>query len=161
MKKNRFLFVIDLALVALFLAELEMQLTGLPLHEWFGITMGPILLVHAVVHWDWITGITKRLASHLPIRSKMTYLLNWLLFVAFVLVVGSGILISKVALPQLGIELGNSTIWRSVHTAFTQFLLIITALHIAVHWQWILDVSKRFFTFNRRLEKAHNKEVLQ
>ena len=38
--------------------------TGIATHEWLGIGLGVVLLVHFTLHWDWVIRITRKLLSH-------------------------------------------------------------------------------------------------
>jgi hypothetical protein len=66
-----------------------------------------------------------------------------LLFAAFVLVMLSGILISRSALAVLGIQVAESPTWRFLHSWSADASLILTGLHFALHWTWIVNAVAR------------------
>ena len=76
--------------------------TGIAVHEWLGIGLGLALLVHLTLHWDWVLRTTGRLLRPRG-QDKVVWLVNLALLFGMTLCVASGILISRVALPDLGI----------------------------------------------------------
>jgi hypothetical protein len=60
------------------------------------------------------------------------------------LCVASGILISEVALPKLGITLPASSFWRQMHDTTATLTLILVPVHAALRWRWIAGVARRF-----------------
>ena len=78
--------------------------TGVVIHEWLGIALGIALLLHITLHWDWVVRTTLRLLRPRG-PDKLIWLVNLALLFAMTLCVASGILISRVALPELRISL--------------------------------------------------------
>jgi hypothetical protein len=76
--------------------------------------------------------------------ARLNYVLNALLFVDMTLVIFTGLMISKVALPSLGIDLGQDFTWRRLHGLTADWSLILIGLHVALHWRWILETVKRY-----------------
>ena len=102
-------FIVDLVLTVSFVSLMSVPFTGLPLHEWWGIGLIAVIVLHLPAQWDWTIASTRRVLGALTGRLRFTYVLNWLLFIAMVLVMVSGILISEAALPSVGLtdqELG-------------------------------------------------------
>jgi len=65
--------------------------------------LGAALLLHVTLHWDWVIRTTRKLLSPRG-HDKVIWLVNLALLVAMTFCVASGILISRVALPSLGIN---------------------------------------------------------
>jgi len=76
------------------------------IHEWLGIGLGLALLSYLTLHWDWVVRMNRRLFSPRG-RDKLIWLVNLALLFAMTLRVASGIAISRVALPELGIGSGR------------------------------------------------------
>lgn len=53
-------------------------------------------------------------------------------------------MISHVALPSLGLSLGAGGAWRGIHHLTANLSLVLTGLHAALHWQWIVKAVKRY-----------------
>lgn len=135
---------IDLAIFAAFLVTMEPHSSGLPIHEWLSLSMIAAILVHLLLSWDWIAQITRRFLGRVAGVSRLNYLLNWLLFFDGILIMLSGILISEVALPALGIALPPGFAWRRLHDMSANFFLLLLGLHTALHWSWIVNSIKRY-----------------
>lgn len=79
--------------------------SGMTIHEWLGISMGAGVIVHLLIDLLWIAGVTKRFLGKVTWPACLSYLLNVLLFVNFVLIAFTGVMISEEALPLMGIQL--------------------------------------------------------
>ena len=135
---------VDLAIFVAFLISLDPHATGMAIHEWLGIAFGAAVIVHLLLHWKWIAASTRRFLGKLPGATRLNYTLNSLLFITMTTIVYSGLMISEVALPALGISLGEGFSWRSLHAQASNIALILIGLHIALHWKWILSTTKRY-----------------
>src|SRR5690242_10682004 len=78
--------IVDVVLAISFLALMSVNLTGLLLHEWWGLGLMLLVIVHLLAQWDWTLTSTRRFLSQLTPRVRVNYVLNWALFVAVVLV---------------------------------------------------------------------------
>jgi hypothetical protein len=130
------------ALVAYTLA-FSLGFTGIATHEWLGIGLGLVLLVHLALHWDWVIRTTRKLLRPAG-RERFVWLVNLLLLASMTLCIASGILISEVALPDLGITLPASFFWRQLHDTTATLTLILVPVHAALRWRWIAGVARRF-----------------
>lgn len=140
------LWVVDVSLFAVFLLVMNVPLTGIAIHEWLGIVIGAGLIAHLVQHGNWLATVTQRFRAATSFRNRLNYVMTGLLFVAFVSIVLSGIVISEVAVPWLGITTVASTFWLWLHLVSVNFVLLLTALHIALNWSWIASSFGRFVT---------------
>ncbi|MBP7999427.1 MAG: cytochrome b/b6 domain-containing protein [Chloroflexi bacterium] len=137
-------FWLDIALFIAFIVDMNTRFTGIPIHEWLGIALGIALIYHLLLHWNWIVAITRRIFSKLPATERLRYILDIALFVDMVIVIATGIWISRVALPQLGISVGESFLWRRLHGMTADLVLWMVALHLALSWKWIMNAFKRY-----------------
>ena len=119
--------------------------TGIAIHEWLGIGLGLALLFHLTLHWDWVIRTTKRLLSPRG-RDKLIWLVNLALLAGMVLCVASGILISRVALPDLGITPLAEPFWSRLHVLTAEITLGLVPVHVALRWRWIVRVGRRLLT---------------
>jgi hypothetical protein len=138
------LFVVDVSLVLAFVLVMDVPLTGIPIHEWLGIALAVGLIAHLVQHANWIVTTTRRLLTSASMRNRINYLMMAGLFVGFVSISASGLLISEVALPFLGIEPVASDFWLWLHLASVTWVLWLTALHVALNWKWLVNAVGRF-----------------
>ena len=142
MARTRLDFWLDALLFVAYTLAYSLGFTGIAVHEWLGIGLGVVLLVHLTLHWDWVIRTTRKLL--LPGgRERFIWLVNLLLLVSMTLCIASGILISEVALPELGITLRASSFWRNVHDTTATVTLILVPIHAALRWRWIVGVARR------------------
>lgn len=141
--RTRLDFWLDALLLVAYTLAYSLGFTGLAVHEWLGIGLGVALLVHLTLHWDWVIRTTRKLLRPGG-RERFVWLLNLLLLVCMALCIASGILISEVALPELGINLPASPFWHQVHATTATLTLILVPVHAAVRWRWIAGMARRF-----------------
>jgi Domain of unknown function (DUF4405) len=141
--QTRLDFWLDALLLVAFTLAYSLGFTGIAAHEWLGIGLGAVLLVHLTLHWDWVIRTTRKLLRRGG-RERFIWLVNLLLLVSMTLCIASGILISEVALPYLGITLPASFFWRQMHGTTATLTLILVPVHAALRWRWIVGVARRF-----------------
>ncbi len=138
------LWIVDVTLFAVFLLVMNVPLTDIAIHEWLGIAIGVGLVVHLVQHGNWLATISQRFRSATSFRNRLNYVMTGLLFVAFVSIIVSGLVISEAAMPWLGIVTAQSTFWLWLHLVSVNVVLLLTAFHLALNWQWIVANFTRF-----------------
>lgn len=139
-KNNLFL---DIILLVVFLVSYETTLTGIPVHEWLCIAFLGLLLVHLLFHWDWIVAVMVKFFRKLFHQSRFNFVVDVLALVMFMTVMVSGIMISRSVLPFLGLQGSRDFVWRFLHSSSADLLVVLIALHFALHWKWIVYVCKR------------------
>jgi len=144
--RTRLDFWFDAILLLGFTLAYSYGFTGIGIHEWLGIALGAALLLHLTLHWDWVIRTTRKLVSpHGP--DKLIYLVNLALLVAMTFCVASGILISRVALPSLGIYPLTGPFWTEFHFKTADVTLFLVPVHVALRWRWIVRVGRRLLTW--------------
>jgi hypothetical protein len=141
--RTRLDFWLDALLLVAYTLAYSLGFTGIATHEWLGIGLGVVLLVHLTLHWDWVVRTTRKLLRRGG-RERFVWLVNLLLLLSMTLCIASGILISEVALPELGITLPASSFWRQMHGTTATLTLILVPIHAALRWRWIVGVARRF-----------------
>lgn len=136
--------LVDFVIFVGFLIGGAPHFTGMAIHEWLGLAFSAGLVTHLLLHWQWAVETTKRIFSKLPGKTRINYALNILLFVAFTLIAFTGIMISKEALPLLGLTLAGGHAWTGVHKLAADAAVVLIGLHVALHWQWIVDSVRRY-----------------
>jgi hypothetical protein len=134
--------ILDILIFIGFLIAMEPRSSGIAVHEWLTLSALAAILVHLLLSWDWIAQVTGRLFAGTSARSRINYVLNWLLFIDGILIMLSGILISEHAIPALGLHLPMNFAWRRLHDMSANLFLFILSLHTALHWNWISNTFK-------------------
>jgi hypothetical protein len=137
---------LDISIFIAFLIAMEPHSSGLAIHEWLTLALLATMIVHLLLSWDWIVETTRRFFGKLGLQNRLNYVLNWLLFIDGTLLMVSGILISEVALPSLGVKLPVGFAWRRLHDMSANFALILLGIHTALHWNWIVNTFNRYIS---------------
>ncbi|MEZ4668531.1 MAG: DUF4405 domain-containing protein [Anaerolineae bacterium] len=135
--KNKLNLFLDLGLLLVFVAEQEMHFTGEHNHELLGVLLGAALIVHIILHWQWVVSITRTFFKKIIHESRFNYLLNLALFVDLFVTIITGIVISRTLGLKLGIDTHAGFPWEQIHILAANLSLLIVALHVAMHWKWI------------------------
>lgn len=136
--------LVDIVILIVFLVDYDPGITGLTLHEWIGIPLALIGMLHLLLHWKWVVETTRRVWGRIVFQARLNYILNIALLIAMVLVIGSGFMISRQVLPFFGLSGVRGGFWAWLHFTSADVVLWIVALHIALHWQWIVSALKRY-----------------
>ena len=136
MKKT--VIIVDLLALLGFLFAFAPDLTGYAMHEWLGLAVGFVLLIHLIQHWKWIKNVSQRIR-----RTKQKILLRFfidaLLFLSFFTIIVTGIVISLI----LNLPLENYKVWRLIHVISSYGTLVMIGLKIALHWDWVVKQVKK------------------
>lgn len=137
-------WILDIVIFLAFLVAGEPHFTGLAIHEWLGLAFGAGILTHILLHGNWVIAITKRIFSTLPNATRINYVLNLALFIDIVAIIISGIAISRVALPAVGIASFGESSMSGLHHISANLFTPLVGLHIAMHISWIVATFKRY-----------------
>lgn len=146
LNRNTTNLLLDTASFLAFLILTAPRFTGMAIHEWLGVALGAALITHLLLHWNWLTAVTRRFFGAATWRARTNYLLNVLLFVCFTVTLFTGLMISEVALPLFGLQLGHDRLWEQLHRLGSDACVILIGLHLSLHWNWIVHTTRRVFT---------------
>lgn len=142
---NKTNLILDTGIFAAFLVAMEPRFSGIAIHEWLSLALFGTIVVHLLLHWKWIASVGTRFFQKLWHTSRLKFVVDLLLFIAFIGVMLSGMLISRSALPTLGIEPGEvSRQWRTLHLLTADLSVLLVGLHFALSWNWVVDMVKRY-----------------
>ena len=117
---------------------------GLVFHEWAGLTICLFFILHVVLDWKFVKGVTFRFFRKLPARTRINYILDVLLLVGLMMVVWSGLPIARVIdFSWMGFDRENMRLWRLMHTSISTIVLVLAGLHLGLHWNWLMARLRR------------------
>ncbi|MHB8087209.1 MAG: DUF4405 domain-containing protein [Anaerolineaceae bacterium] len=156
-KKN---FIIDILIFAAFLIMASPNLSGQTIHEWLGLALLGTIIFHVFMHLDWISSVGKNFFKKGWHSSRLNFVVAILLCLSFITLTLSGIMISKTAVPALGISLGQvSGSWRLLHTLSADAGIILVGLHFALNWSVVVKMFKKYI-FSPLGNLFHHKKLL-
>jgi hypothetical protein len=130
------------------------------IHMWGGLLMIVAVVIHLAIHWQWVAMMARRAAGLLRRRgvrfsrgAKINLVVDAVIALAFLVTAVSGIYFLFVpgghqagpaASSDAGILFTRLT-WDLVHTWGGVIMTVAALLHFAIHWRWVVNVTRRFF----------------
>lgn len=140
-KKQKLCWVIDAALGAGFLLTFFLDITGLAVHQWLGIFVGAGVVIHLLLHQKWLQTTARNFTTKATNRSRWYLIGDVLLGVGFLGIIVTGLVISTWA----NLLLENYLVWLTVHITVSIETLVILAIKLVSHWQWITANTRKIF----------------
>ncbi|MDQ1910757.1 DUF4405 domain-containing protein [Paenibacillus sp. GD4] len=135
----------------------KMVLGGLAFHEIAGTAIAFAFITHILLNLKFVQKITLRLFDKtLPGKTRLSYALNVILLITMAFVIVSGLLISRVVLPEF--RYGNENWFKITHMGVSFLTLILIGVHIGLHWHWVMKVTNRLL--NLKLPKTAARPVM-
>ena len=136
--------LLDRALFGALLAAYNPAWTGLAWHEWLCVAAIVPLLFHLVINWDKVLRVLDKFAEKLWHRSRLDLVVDAALFVLAVTAMVSGLMVSQVVLPAVGLRITPTLIWVTVHAWSADLTIALLLVHAVLHWRWIYNATLRF-----------------
>lgn len=143
MKNKKLLIKIltDIGMTICLLLLMPYSLLGESAHEWIGMAMLVLFIVHHILNRKWLISITK--GKYTLFRSVQIALA----IIMFALMTGSmisGILLSNHIFKMIRID-GIYMMARQVHMFCAYWGLIAMSLHLGLHWNMVVIMTGRLF----------------
>lgn len=140
MKKKK--LILDILMTIVFLTLLNINLTDVAIHEWLGLGILVLFILHKVLNIKWITSVTKNFfSSKTKAKTRVGYIVDLLLFFIVAFIVLSGIFISQTILMEITVD--NIFLWSTLHHLSAYSALALIGVHIGLHWQSIMNAFKK------------------
>ena len=133
---------VDIAMTAALLLLMVYELIGQAAHEWIGMGMFALFIVHHILNGSWIRNILK--GRYYPVRMMQTGLVL-LIFCAMAGLMISGITLSRHALSFLPIK-GGRSFARNLHMISAYWGFVLMSVHLGFHWSMILGMAKKLIS---------------
>ena len=131
--------VIDLLMTLALLLLMGYQFWGDLAHEWAGAGMFVLFILHHILNKSWYRALRK--GRYSPARI-FQIIINWLLFLAMVGLMISGIILSRHVFAFLPIS-GGLSFARLLHMASSYWGFVLMALHLGLHWNLVINGMRR------------------
>lgn len=129
---------LDAAILALVVAAANPLATGLEPHDWLGIIVCLPVLLHVILNWDWVARTVTGLFEKARAGTKTNLAIDFLLFLSVVGVSISGGLVIPGFAEALGLP-EASGIWHIIHLWTADATVVLSLLHLAMHFGWIAE----------------------
>ncbi len=123
------------------------------LHMWGGILMIAAVVLHFTIHWEWVKMMTRRVGRTLRGESisfsrgaRVNVVLDLAVALGFLGSAVSGLvfLFLPPGLRSTGFLFSRLT-WDIIHTWSAVVMSVAAVVHFAIHWRWVVNVTRRFF----------------
>ena len=121
--------IIDIIMTLILIPLMAYQVTGEAAHEWLGVSMVLIVIIHQVLNRKWYAGLFK---GNYNSYRVLSIIIDVLLIISFALTAISGVSMSNHAVSFL-YNLLNVNTARVMHLAFSYWSFILMGLHIGMH----------------------------
>ncbi len=128
-QKNTIKRIVDVFLTVVLLCLMAYQVTGEALHEWLGIGMTALVIVHQILNAKWYGALLKGKYNALRILKTAV---NLLLLLSFAVTALCGIAMSGHAVPFLYGMLPVSFA-RQFHLSLSHWSFVLMGLHLGIH----------------------------
>ena len=120
---------VDASMTVLLILLMSYQVTGEAFHEWVGISMTVILVVHHILNIKWYSVLFK---GKYNVYRVITTVVNTLLLASIVLTALGGMSMSNFAVPFMNgiIDLSFA---KTTHLALSFWSFILMGLHLGLH----------------------------
>ena len=145
-KKNVIKKVVDVCMTVLLLCLMAYQVTGETLHEWGGIAMTVLLVIHHILNYKWYRSLFKGKYNAYRIA---TVIVNTLLLASIALTALCGMAMSSHAVPFL-YGMFPVSFARRFHLAMSFWSFILMGLHLGLH----IPAMTAGFRWNRKVSLA-------
>lgn len=146
--KQIFKMIIDITMTALLFVLMAYHITGNRLHEWLGIILILLFIIHHVLNLKWYGSLFK--GKYTVFRSFMTAV-NVMLFFAMAGMAVSGILLSREVFGFLDIRGGM--FGRRLHMVSTAWGFCLMAVHIGLHLGMVIGMANKVLGKGRQISK--------
>ena len=137
MKKQSVKIIVDVIMTVILMLLMAFELIGRTAHEWLGVGMFVMFVIHHMLNRKWTTHLLK--GKYTPIRIFQT-LLAVLVLVCILCSMVSGIVLSRYVFSFLPIEGGRS--WaRTLHMIGAYWGFVFMSLHLGIHWNMMMGMA--------------------
>lgn len=130
--------LVDIIMTVMILMQMAYHFTGNRIHEWIGITLFVLFILHHVLNWNWYKSLFK--GKYTAARILHT-VVNLLLTAAMVGIFASGMMLSREVFDF--INFSSSRLGRRLHMLSTSWGFMLISMHLGFHWGMVVRAVKR------------------
>lgn len=129
----------DIAMTVALLLLMTYELIGQVAHEWIGIGMFVLFVLHHILNRKWSKNLLK--GKYTALRIMQTSLVIFVLLSMLGSMI-SGVILSRHALSFLHISSGRAFA-RSLHMISAYWGFVFMSLHLGFHWSMMMGMAKK------------------
>lgn len=121
--------IVDVCMTVLLLCLIAYQVTGEVAHEWVGIGMTVMVIVHQILNRKWYAAIFKGRYNAYRI---VTTIINILLILTFLMTAFCGMSMSGYAVPFM-YGIAKVSFARQMHLSLSHWAFVLMGMHLGLH----------------------------
>ena len=130
---------VDLAMTVLLFCLMAYLLVGETAHEWLGVAMFGLFLLHHGLNGHWHHNLAK--GRYTPLRVFQT-VVDVLILLAMAGLMVSGVILSRVVFSFRPIS-GGMGFARTLHMLASYWGFLFISLHLGLHWGVVMGVMRK------------------
>lgn len=127
--KNRIRKAVDVCMTVILLLLMAYQVTGEALHEWLGVIVTILVIVHQILNRKWYASLLK---GKYNLYRIMTAVIDVLLIVSFLLTAVCGMAMSSYAVPFF-YGMVPVSFARRMHLSLSHWAFVLMGIHLGLH----------------------------
>ena len=136
--KQKIKCIVDLGMTVLLLLLMAYTLVGEAAHEWLGMAMLVLFLLHHALNFKWLKNLPRGRYSGFRILQTVLAALILLTMLGSMV---SGILMSRYVFGFLHLRIGD---WaQSIHLLCAYWGFVCMSLHLGLHWSMMLTMARK------------------
>lgn len=133
--------LIDTGMTACLLLLMPYSLLSETAHEWIGMAMLILFIVHHILNRNWIASMTKGKYTAFRVMQMILVILMLILMSGSML---SGVLLSNYIFRMIKIY-RTSMIARQIHMFCAYWGLAVMSIHLGIHWNMIVAMTGKLW----------------
>ena len=136
---------IDLVMTILLLYQMAYMLTGESAHEWTGIAIFVLFILHHMLNWRWYRNFPK--GKYTAVRILQTTV-DFLVLFSMLGLIASSVIISREVFAFLPIE-GGMSFARILHMFAAYWGFMLMSVHLGIHWGMIMSMVQKIVGYSK------------
>lgn len=129
--------ITDIAMTVALLFLMTFELIGDKAHEWIGVVMFLLFILHHILNGYWSSHLLK--GKYTVLRTLQTVLVVLLLF-SMIGAMFSGIILSRQVFAFITVR-GWRSFARNLHMISAYWGFVLMALHLGLHWNMMIGMA--------------------
>lgn len=144
-----FKLAVDMGMTAALLLLMAYELIGQKAHEWIGVGMFVLFVLHHILNSNWSRNLLK--GKYAPFRVVQTILVV-LVLAAMIGSMVSGVMLSRHVFSFLPIK-GGRSFARRLHMISAYWGFVFMSLHLGFHWRMMMGMAGKLWKQPSALRK--------
>lgn len=132
--------IVDIFMLAVMPVLMAYMLAGEVLHEWLGVGILVLFILHHALNFHWIKNL---FCGKYTLSRFVKTTVNVLILVMIIGLAYSGIVLSRHVFADLDIHASRANA-RSIHMFCSYCGFVIMSLHFGFHWDMFLGIARKF-----------------